>query len=180
MRQYSTGLKRWWCFCASRNMDNTVRDFSRVLLFLSEEFQRGASYGTLNSYRSALAFLLSPAVAVDPDIKRFFKGIQLLRPTMPRYEASWDPQVVLKYLSSLDSNNIPLPILSQKLTTLIALATAQRLQTLSVIDVRNIIELPSGIEIKIPDRLKTSRHSTFQPILFFPHFRDNPQICVLF
>nr|CAH7742688.1 unnamed protein product [Callosobruchus chinensis] len=50
-----------------------------VLKFLTHHFELGASYGTLNSYRSALDQILDPHLAQDYQIKRFFKGIYNLR-----------------------------------------------------------------------------------------------------
>lgn len=126
----------------------------------------------------ALAFLISPSIAADNRVKRFFKGVQLLRRCTPKYESSWDPKIVLQYLESLDSESINMILLSKKLTTLLALATAQRLQTLSLIDIRNIQLSETGIEVKISDKIKTSRHNTLQPNLFLPFLVEKPQICV--
>lgn len=134
MNQYSSVLKRWWCFCKRNRLDIFNIDIPIILSFLSDEFQNGATYRTLNSTRSALAFLLSPSIGSDLKIKRFFKGLQLLRHRIPRYEFLWDPKTVLLYLEKLNSDSLNYSLLSKKLTTLLALATAQRLQTLSLIE----------------------------------------------
>nr|CAH7745786.1 unnamed protein product [Callosobruchus chinensis] len=58
-------------------------EITLVLEFLTHHFELGASYGTLNSYRSALDQILDPQIAQDYRIKRFFKGIYNLRSNCP-------------------------------------------------------------------------------------------------
>nr|CAH7754396.1 unnamed protein product [Callosobruchus chinensis] len=58
-------------------------EITLVLDFLTHHFKLGASYGTLNSYRSALDQILDPQIAQDYRIKRFFKGIYNLRSNCP-------------------------------------------------------------------------------------------------
>lgn len=64
------------------------------------------------------------------------------------------------------------------MVTLLALVTAQRMQCLSLIDIRNIEENSEGIEIKIPERVKTSRVNKTQPNLIIPFFKEDKSICV--
>ncbi|KAB0799885.1 hypothetical protein PPYR_07765 [Photinus pyralis] len=47
--------------------------------------QTGASYATLNTLRSSLAFIIPTNLALDTKIKRFFRGVQMLRPSAPNY-----------------------------------------------------------------------------------------------
>ena len=55
--QYNSSLKLWCLFCEREKVDsyNLVRN--SVLRFLSECFEAGASYGTLNSHRSAISLI---------------------------------------------------------------------------------------------------------------------------
>lgn len=55
LRQYDCGLKTWWLFCAVKKFDPFNCSEKEVLLFLTEEFERGASYSSLNCYRSAIS-----------------------------------------------------------------------------------------------------------------------------
>ena len=90
-------------------------------------------------------------------MQRFFTGVNRLRPSLPKYHVTWNPQVVLNYLSSWpDNSNLNLIQLSKKLITLLALVTAHRLQTFSLIEVINIEIFDNEIiTIKIPARIKT-------------------------
>lgn len=105
LRQYNIGLRLWWEFCLKKNNVDpfhiTVPD---VLTFLTCHFKKGASYWTLNSYRSAIAQIAGPEMGQDYRLKRFFKGVFSLRQPLPRYEIMWDPGLVVNYLRSLDSD----------------------------------------------------------------------------
>lgn len=61
---------------------------------------------------------------------------------------------------------------------LLALTSAHRLQTLSLIKLKNIHINPASKEIAIPDNIKTSGKNKYQPILSFPFFKEKPQLCV--
>lgn len=102
-----------------------------VLKFLSEQFEEGASYGTINTYRSALAQILGPEIGENSSIKTFCKGASNLRPPGAKYDCTWDPKLVLECLSKWHPNEeISSEQLSLKLATLLALTTGHTMQTL--------------------------------------------------
>lgn len=101
------------------------------------------------------------------------------RQPRPKYEHTWDPGVVIKYVRNLENSTLSLELLTEKLVTLLALATGQRLQTLSLINLDNIIKTNDNtIEIKIPYRIKTSGINKSQPLLVLPFFQCDPNVCV--
>ncbi|XP_031357955.1 uncharacterized protein LOC116181685 [Photinus pyralis] len=145
--------------------------------FLQHLFDIGKnSYGSFNSHRSALALILSTDLAGHPVLSRFLKGISKLRPQKPRYNVTWDPQLVLNFLEQRESST--LQALSEKLITLLALSTAHRMQTFSLIRLRNILESSTGFQILIEDQIKTSGPGRKQPCLNLPFFVENPRLCV--
>lgn len=149
-----------------------------IIMFLTQLFESGAKYGTLNSCRSALSLILGQDMANDSHIKRFFKGVFRLRPPLPKYNTTWDTSIVLNSLASWYPNDtLNLENLSKKLATLLALTTAHRVQTITKIDIKNIEFLPNKINIKIPDLIKSSRPGTSQPVLILPTFHERPEIC---
>lgn len=178
LRQYNSSLKRWWFHCLRNGIEMFEFNVPAILEFLTGLFDSGAAYGTLNSTRSALALITSPDVGTDFRIKRFFKGVERLKPGRPKYDVTWDPQIVLKHLTTLKNEEITLELLAKKLATLLALTTAHRVQTLSLVDITNLEFLSASIRIKITERIKTSRRNAPQPVLILPYFRENPQICV--
>lgn len=178
VRQYSSGLKIWWEFCSSARVNPFQSSASQILEFLTLQFNKGASYSSLNTYRSAIAQVVGPEVSQDFRLQKFFKGVYMLRPGLPKYENTWDPAQVLNYLKQFDNSCINLKILTQKVVTLLALATGQRLQTLAHIEINNIIRSEGIIEIPIPKRVKTSARSRSQPFLRLPFLDSDPDICV--
>ncbi|XP_068989812.1 uncharacterized protein [Neodiprion pinetum] len=178
LRQYDSRLKKWWSFCHGEGIDPYKCDTSQIIRFLSAEFEKGASYGALNSCRSAIALLRGPKFGEDARVRRLFKGIANLRPTKPKYESTWDPQLVLNHVEQWGPNEkMSLERLTLKLVTLLALATAQRMQTLASIDIRNIEKSTGLIEIKIPARLKTSKMNKAQPVLSIHFYIEKKYIC---
>ena len=179
LKQYDVALKMWWHYCTMEKVAIFKAEIPNVISFLTQQLNKGASYGTLNSYRSAISLIAYSDLGNDNRMKRFFRGISKMRPQKPKYKVTWDPGVVLTFLSSLHPNNdLSLEYLSIKVVTLLALITAQRVQTLSKITLSNIISLNDKIQIKIPDILKTSARNKPQPCLLIPWFKENPAICV--
>lgn len=69
-----------------------------------------------------------------------------MRPSVPKYSHIWDPQKVLDFISDWYPNiSLPLDKLSKKLAILIALCTAHRVQTLSLIKTSDIVISQSQI-----------------------------------
>lgn len=177
-KQYNVSYKAWWQFCEVKNLSAFQGTVSEVISFLTQEFHKGASYGTLNCHRSALSLLLGNNIGSNEYIKRLLKGVFKSKPLKPKYKHTWDPQLVLNLISNWYPNNeINLEKLTKKVVILLALCTAQRVQTLSLIKLENIHTLSNGITIAIRDIIKTSTPSSDQPVLFLPFFSENLSIC---
>ncbi|KAJ8967813.1 hypothetical protein NQ314_002622 [Rhamnusium bicolor] len=122
------------------------------------------SYGTFNSFRSALSLILPGEIGKDIYIRRFLKSISKTRPSKPNYDVTWEPQIVLNHIEEkFPHDELPLRELGKKLTTLLTLITGHRLQTLSLIKVENIYFEPDGVQILIIDNIKTSRPKSEHP-----------------
>lgn len=135
-------------------------------------------YGTFNQHRSALSLILPIDIGKNLLVRRFLKAVARLRPTKPKYDTTWDTNLVLNNIKKLGENeDLPLLRLSGKLAILLALATGQRIQTLSLIRVENIIFSEEGSRIYIPDRIKTTGVKSYQPCLELPNFPEK-EICV--
>lgn len=176
--QYSVTYKLWWSYCSNIGNDPYNCSKSAVLLFLNEQFHQNASYGTLNSHRSALSLLLGSCISSDDQIKRFFKGVYKLKPNMPKYVGTWNPQVVLNHIKDwVPHLDLSRELITKKLVVLLALCTAHRAQTLSLIRVDNIKFSIQGAIIIISDIVKTSAPGRAQPLLALPYFNENKDIC---
>lgn len=178
VKQYGVTLKLWWQFCMLNNVDVFNNNISLVMSFLTEQFEKGCSYGSLNSHRSALSAFLGDTIGSDARIKRLMKGAHRTKPNGPKYTFTWNPQIVLNYVSNWHPNlNLTIEKITKKLVILLALCTAHRVQTLSLIKLENITITDDGVKIFIADMIKTSAPGRDQPILFLPYFQENLKIC---
>jgi hypothetical protein len=179
LKQYQSVLKIWWEFAHSKGLDVYNASTCDILSFLSKRFNDGASYSVLNTSRSAISLISLSNILQDGLITRFLKGVFKQKPTKPKYSSTWDTFPVLNYMEKLPPmSQLKIKEMAEKVATLLALATAHRLQTLALINIDNISKSKSGISIKIPDLIKTSRPGSFQPELYLPFFETRPGLCV--
>lgn len=176
-KQYDSAFAQWKCFCSKNSLDFFTPSVQSVLEFLTVSFLNGASYSTLNTYRSALSLLVNNKFGSDKAISRFMKGVFRLRTPLPRYNETWDVGLVFAYFEGL-SPDLSLEDLSLKTVSLVALATAHRYQTLAAISLDNISPSSQGLLIRIPQLIKTSRPGEVQPLLALPFFPQSPKLCV--
>lgn len=178
IQQYNTSLKLWWEYCTDNQINVFDPPKSSLLSFLASQFNNGCAYGSLNSHRSALSAFIGNNMGSDESVKRLLKGAFKLRPIRPKYSTTWNPQIVLNFISTWFPNNtLSLEKITKKLVILLAICTAHRVQTLSLIKIENIYYSDSGIKIVITDIIKTSAPGRDQPVLFLPYFRENTRIC---
>lgn len=178
IRQYNVCFKKWYSYSHKNHIDLYHPSITAILNFLTQNYNSGMKYCTINSYRSALSLIIGHNIMNDDLITRFCKGVYRLRPSLPKYSITWDVNVVLNYLGTLfPHEQISLEQLTKKCSTLIALVTAHRVQTISKIYLKNISMYENHIIIRITDLIKTSRPGFAQPLLQLPFFNEKPEIC---
>lgn len=176
--QYTSSFKLWWEYCDTKRIDPFDIEVYDLLDFLANCFKKGSSYGSLNNHRSALSLISKNKVGQDERVKRFLKGAFKIKPSFPKYNTTWNPNVVLDYLANMYPNNsLSLEQLTKKLVVLLALSTGQRCQTLSLIKTTNIHISTERIIIPITDMIKTSGIGRSQPRLDLPFFIQRPCVC---
>lgn len=173
--QYESVLKKWESFCNLSNFSMWDGNVNNVLRFLTYLFNQNLSYSVINTARSTLSTMFGNVDGAPLGVHRlvvnFMKGVSRLRPPAPRYHITWDPDKVLRLLSSWCTDECNLKQLSFKLIALLALATGQRVQTLSSIEISNIV-WDDSIQIKLTGSLKTTSVTRSNPILILPPFHD--------
>lgn len=149
-------------FCNRRQIHPYHPSIVQVLEFLTSLFQAGLGYSSINAARSALSALLSckqrTAVGTHPLVTRFLKGTYELRPPTAKYSHIWDASIVLNHLrTEYPINGLSLKQTCQKLVMLIALTTAQRLQTLHLLDTKDLHINKEKAVFLINQHIKQSR-----------------------
>lgn len=143
--QYQVYINKWKRFCKERNWSFLQASLQVVLEFLSYLFNdEQASYSSLNTARSALVSFLvleegTLSLGSHPFVSRFMKGVFKLRTPTPRYTFIRDVKPVLDFLRRLSPARVlSLKQLTLKLATLIALLSAQRVQTIQCMSLDNM------------------------------------------
>ena len=96
---YESLFKKWDRWYMERNRDPIRGPIGDVANFLSELFQEGYQYRSLNAYRSAVSSVHEKVdgelVGQHPLIYRLLKGAFNERPPRPKYHSIWDVDLVL-------------------------------------------------------------------------------------
>ncbi len=134
----------------------------------------------MNTARSALSTLLGPVEGVTlgshPLVCRLLKGASRLRPPQCKYNSTWDPKTVLDYIEFNLSNDLSLRQLTMKLVALLLLCSGQRVQTISMMNVKEITFSSVDVQIRISARLKTSKPG-IGTVIVFKKF-EKEELCV--
>ena len=154
-----------------------------VLDFLVRLHEQGLTYTTLNTARSAISALTVSSdrtpIGSHPIVSRFMKGIYKCTPPMPRYQSTWDVQPVLSYLSGLSPmEKLDLKTLTLKVTMLVALVSAQRSQTLHMLNINFMKDTSSCFEFVLPAHIKQSRPGYQPPSVMLHAYPHDKSLCV--
>lgn len=182
-QQYDSSLKKWMEFCKGAGISAWNPNLNNVLCFLANLYELGLSYSSINTAKSALSNVLgnieNVPVGNHPLVVKFMKGVSKLRPPTARYHVTWDANKLLTLFSSWEDNDrLDLKCLTLKLISLLALTTAQRVQSLASISVNNI-KWGNPTQIVLTDQLKCSSLSKPNPVLIVNEYDLDKKLCVL-
>ena len=185
-KQYTTYIKQWLSFCEKGSKNGFQPSLQDILEFLTAQSKR-LGYSAVNTARSALStFITIDGVKAGehPLISRFMTGVFNQNPALPRYVETWDPQIVVSYLESFpDFGDITLKQLALKLAMLLALTTAQRIQTLKALSIADMEVLPDRYVFRINCLLKQTSSkgngSRHLPPVVLKEYSQNKKLCVV-
>lgn len=171
-------------FCRERKIDCYAPPLSDTLQFLTDLFNQGLSYSTINTARSAL----STIVMIDGEksfgsnhvVTRFMKGVFETRKPKPKYDKIWDVSVVLKHLSSLYPNEtLPLKDLTYKALMLILLVSSQRGQSIHLLDLQHVTMEEDNYSFDLAEHIKTSTPRSPHTKIDISVYEPDSTICPL-
>ncbi|KYN29087.1 hypothetical protein ALC57_01488 [Trachymyrmex cornetzi] len=180
----------WWTSILNdTNQSNGIRSGKFVREIFSDASLNGwgASCGELRTHgwwsKSDLALhinALELKAALDhPMVRRFCKGVAVLKPPRSRYDYIWDPAPVIAKLALMyPYDSLSLAFITKKLVFLLALGSGQRAQTFAAIRLSQT-SLNEKLIIRIPDRIKTSALGRYQPLLCFSRFASHANLCIV-
>ena len=164
-------------------MDNMSPKLETVINFLTSLYESDLGYSAINTARSALSTFITcegKPIGTHPVIIRLLKGIFNQRPSLPRNNVTWDPEVVTKYLKKLSPvTALSLLELSQKTVMLLLLLTGQRGQSIHLVDIRNVSVTNNHVKIRFGDSLKTTRPGFQQKEITMKAYAPDRRLCIV-
>ena len=159
-KAYDCSWRKWASWCHTRQIDPFQAPVGAVINFLSELFEQGMEYSSINGYRSAIS---ASHIGWDgikagqhPKVCDLLKGMFNRRPPQPRYAETWEVNKVLDLFRSWPmEEGLDLKQLSLKLTMLMALTGAMRQSELSMIRSDQILDKGDLIQVMIGGLTKT-------------------------
>ena len=108
------------------------------------------------------------------------KGVFRSRPPVPRCKSSWNVQVVLSNLASFAPvNQLDLKSLTRNLVMLVALVSAQRMQSFHLLDLQLMKTGTDMFEFAFPTHIKQNRPGYKNPSLQLKAYPADPGLCVV-
>ena len=164
-------------------MDPFSAKVEEVIEFLTSQYNTGVGYETLNTARAALSALGLNfggfACGSHPLVIRYMKGIFTLRPPKPRHAQVWDVNKVLGFLRTLSPvKHLTLKNLTLKLTMLMALSNAARVQTLQLLSVEKLEKNRSAFKFMLQSSLKQNRPAYNINSVQFKAYPPDRRLCV--
>ena len=101
-KSYGSAWSKWVEWCAEHELSPYSPSLSSILNYLSQMYDNGAQYRTINLHRSALSSTLLPiegsSVGKHPLVCRLLKGVYNKRPPRPKLFPSWSVDKMLETL----------------------------------------------------------------------------------
>ena len=182
---YCVYTRKWKTLCVINDWNRESPKLEQAISFLTSLFDKGLSYSAINIARCALSAMLCFFEGVPfgqhPVVTRIMKGIYNKRPQRSKYASTWDVDVVLSYLQELiPLRKLTLRDLTRKLVMLMLLTSCQRVQTLHVLQLEDLLWSQDGKTgvFRLSKTLKHSKRGSLG-VITFHEFKEDPRICVI-
>lgn len=141
---YKSAWNVWFHWCSKRSENPLSPTLNLILKFLSDLFEEGKAYRSINVYRSMLSGTLEKIEGWDvgkhPLVIKLMQGIFNSSPPKPKYTGFWSTDTVLGYIESLGPDSgLSLTVLSKKLVILLALTSLFRVSEIASIDFSSMV-----------------------------------------
>ena len=164
------------------NLHSLHPSVADVIPFLTALFEKDLSYSSLNTARSALSTIVTVdgvSIGRHPLVVRFLKGVFNLRPPVSRHKEVWDVSTASKFLKTFSPvASLSLKNLSLKVVMLLSLVTAQRGQTLHLLDISLMSTYDSSIVFTFSKPVKESNPRTQVKPLVLKAYTHDESLCV--
>lgn len=185
-KQYATYLNKWDHYCDTHHVSFLRPTLAQTLDFLTLQFDSGLGYSAINTARSALASVITLAdsdlcLGQHPTTTRYLRGVFNNKPSLPRYTDTWDVSLVFNYIRNIpvNNNNMCLKDLTLKLTMLLSVLSAQRLQTLHQLKVSALTIKENKCVFALDELLKQSRPGKHLTHISYQAYPEDTSLCIV-
>lgn len=180
--QYRVYIKKWSEYCSKWQIDLISPSVAEGINFLSELYNTGLSYSSINTARSAMTAIIqlpsNTPFGRHPLVSRFMKGVFNSRPALTKYKEIWDISTVLTYIKTLyPLEKISLKELTFKVVMLLAILSSQRCQTLHALQTKDLIVTDSKVVFIVKSLLKTSRPGQKETSIELRAYESDKSLC---
>nr|XP_022306049.1 uncharacterized protein LOC111112656 [Crassostrea virginica] len=180
---YKSAWGKWVGWCSVKSFDPIHSPLEPVVEFLTALYNDKKQYRTINTYRSAIsknhALVEGHRVGQHPLIVTHMRAIFNMRTPQPRYQESWNVDILLGFIENLGANkDLCLKTLSCKLVALLALTSAGRASELNQLNVKSMSDLGDCISFKLSRPTKTCKPGNPLHSVVFNAF-ESISLCVV-
>ena len=105
---YQSAWKSWANWNLEKCKDPMHAGLKEGLQYLTDLAKKKRSYSKINIHRSMLSDLLEPIektqLGQHPITKKLMRNLFRLNPPKPKYEYTWDPQIIMDYFAASEEN----------------------------------------------------------------------------
>ena len=183
-RAYNSAWSQWCGWCHQREIDPFCSTVTSIADYLTEMFNKGRCYRTINNHRSAISAFHKPIEGCKAGqhelVCKVLNACFNARPPQPRYVVMWGVDRVLDYICTLGCDaNLSDKQLTLKLSMLLALASAGRSSDLRALDLRYMTVKESCIVFELGRLTKCRKKGQCPLKLTFTAFDTNPDLCAV-
>ena len=178
---YKSTWGQWTSSCNEIQVNSFQARANYINNVLSEKFDKGLQYRTLNSLRSAISayhvHIDGKYVGKNPKDCGFLASIFNQRPPQSRYVFIWDVGIVLQYVKTqwYDNPSLTNADLTCKFATLLALTTASKVFLIQHLNTEFMAKYKDKNIFFFSKLQKSwSKDQSHSPITFFTFGEDKP------
>ena len=178
---YKYAWDKFGGFCKNFNVAPIDCSPNIVVKYIRKLVGDGANYQTINFQKSAISKFhvgfQGLSVGMHPLVKQALKAAFRLKPPLPKYQITFDIEILFKYLKSLPPNEcLSFKQLSYKTLILTIYATLSRVSSVArlgpTLDVYR-----DHVVLFLCHLEKQSRPGNVRGFLTIPKFTEDPQLC---
>ena len=179
--KYGYAVKKFSAFCSKFGVSTSACPPSIVVKYIRHMHDSGASYQTINLHKSAISKhhggCEGKTMGMHPLVRQAMKAAFRLNPPLPKYQHTFDIEILLKYVKKLPPNEcLPFKMLSYKTLLLTIYSTLSRVSSIARLG-PHITENRDHVVLHLLHLEKQSRPGHVRGYIPIEKFSEDPSLC---